>query len=237
MGIPHAPTLTPGSKSLTNQELVLKLDMAEASRDELQARDERRRVAFETARSEAEESADGVRAAAAAREMELHAQLQAARHELSERHALAELATSRRRDEALRADAELKRALANARMLEERLSIERREHADALAEADGRTELLARCLESRERQTAEAAMLGEERGRELSGLADILQRSLAQVSHDSIADATLLETQTKELKIAAERRACKPLLVAAVSPTDAGEDGGEQPPAASPPLE
>jgi hypothetical protein len=211
------------------------LDLAEANRAELQARDQRHRVAFEAARSEAEEAADGVRAAAAAREMEMHAQLQAVRHELSERRAQTELATSRRREEALRADAELKRALANVRVMEERLSMERREHAIALAQAEGRAELLTRCLESRERQTAEAALLDEERGWELSGLAEILQRSLAQVSLDSIADATRLETQTRELKLAAERRVGKPLLPAAVSPADGRN--GLQPPAASPPLE
>jgi hypothetical protein len=78
-------------------------------------------------------------------------------------------------------------------------------------------------------------MLGEERGRELLDLADILQRSLAQVSHDSIADATRLEAHTKELKIAAERRAGKPLLAVAVPLAD-GKDG-VRPAAASPPLE
>ena len=45
-----------------------------------------------------------------------------------------------------------------------------------------RADRLERALEERERKSAEALAKGDERAHELSGLTEILQRSLAQVS-------------------------------------------------------
>eukprot|EP00967_Tisochrysis_lutea_P121769 scaffold200935_cov26-Tisochrysis_lutea.AAC.4 len=192
------------------QALTRKLESsAVAHREELQARESRHNALLEAERAESEKASDDLRAATAAREMELHAQLQAAQHDLVECHAQAELEAARRRDETLRANGDLNRALSDVRRLEEKLVLEREEHARALAQAEERAERLQQGLAWRERQTLEAATRGEERGRELSALADILHRSLAQVSLASIADATMLESQTKELKLAAERRASK----------------------------